>query len=53
MFLETLPNGGTHFRQRERFQGPMVIFMSGMIKATEQGYHQMNQALKRRVEGKS
>jgi hypothetical protein len=31
--------------------GPMVLLMGGMIRATEQGYHQMNQALKQRVEG--
>lgn len=53
MLLEPLPGGRTHFRQRERFRGPMVLIMSGMIRATEQGYHQMNQALKRRVEGKA
>ena len=53
ILLEPLPGGGTRFRQRERFLGPMVLFMSGMIKATEQGYHQMNQALKERVEGNS
>lgn len=53
IFLEPLPDGGTHFRQRERFQGPIVLFMGKMIEATEQGYHQMNQALKERVEGKT
>jgi len=53
MWLEPLPGGRTRFRQRERFLGPMVLFMSNMIKAAEQGYHQMNQALKHRVEGKS
>ena len=51
MSLEPLPGGGTRFRQRERFRGPMVLFMGGMFKPTEQGYHQMNKALKRRVEG--
>ena len=53
MLLETLPSGGTRFRQRERFRGPMVLFMGRMFKPTEQGYHQMNQALKRRVENNS
>jgi len=52
ILLEPLPGGRTRFRQRERFRGPMVLFMGGMFKPTEQGYHQMNQALKRRVEGK-
>jgi hypothetical protein len=50
MSLEPLPGGGTRFRQRERFRGPMVLLMGRMFKPTEQGYHQMNQALKRRVE---
>lgn len=49
-FLEPLPGGGTRFRQRERFRGPMVLFMDSMIQATERGYHQMNEAFKRRVE---
>jgi hypothetical protein len=31
----------------------MVLFMSRMIEATEQGYHEMNQALKRRVEDRT
>ena len=52
ILLESLPGGRTRFRQRERFRGPMVLLMGGMFKPTEQGYHQMNQALKRRVEGK-
>lgn len=51
-FLEPLPGGGTRFRQRERFRGPMVLFMGGMIEATELGYRQMNEAFKRRVEGR-
>jgi hypothetical protein len=50
--LESLPGGGTRFRQRERFRGPMTLFMTRMIKDTEKGYYQMNQALKRRVEAK-
>ena len=53
MSLEPLSDGGTRFRQRERFRGPMVLFMGSMFKPTEQGYHQMNEALKRRVEGGS
>jgi hypothetical protein len=48
--LEPLPDGKTRFRQIERFMGPMVLFMGGMIKKTETGYHQMNRALKERVE---
>ena len=52
IILEPRPGGGTRFRQRERFRGPMVLFMGSMIKATEEGYHQMNQSLKQRVEEK-
>lgn len=48
--LEPLPCGKTRFRQIERFSGPMVLFMGGMIKKTELGYHQMNLALKEQVE---
>jgi hypothetical protein len=48
--LEPLPDGKTRFRQIERFMGPMVLFMGGMIKKTEVGYHQMNRALKEQVE---
>ena len=40
----------TRLRQIERFHGPMVLFMGSMIKKTEKGYHQMNIALKKRVE---
>ena len=53
ILLEPLPSGGTRFRQCERFWGPMVLFMGRMFQPTEQGYHQMNHALKRRVEGNS
>ncbi len=48
--LEPGPDGKTRFRQVERFRGPIVLFMGGMIKKTEIGYHQMNLALKERVE---
>jgi len=51
ILLESTPSGGTRFRQVERFRGPVVLFMSRMIEATELGYHQMNRALKLRVEG--
>lgn len=48
--LKPIQNGKTRFRQVERFMGPMVLFMSSMIKKTELGYHQMNLALKKRIE---
>jgi hypothetical protein len=50
LLLEPLPQGRTRFRQRERFRGLPVLFMGSMFEAIEQGYHQMNDALKRRVE---
>lgn len=53
IFLEPLPGGRTHFRQVERQRGLLALFIpGGVIQATEQGYHQMNEALKRRVESK-
>src|SRR5207245_8288907 len=52
ILLEPLPGGGTRLRQRERFRGPMVLFMTNMIKDTEGGYHRMNRALKQRVEAR-
>ena len=48
--LEPLNENRTRLRQIERFHGPMVLFMGSMIKKTEKGYHQMNIALKKRVE---
>lgn len=48
--LEPISEGKTRFRQIERFNGPMVLFMGSMIKKTEIGYHQMNLALKEQVE---
>lgn len=50
MSLEPFPGGKTRFRQRERFQGPLVLFMGKMFEPTEQGYYQMNKALKEHVE---
>jgi len=50
ILLESLNGNSTRFRQIERFHGPMVLFMGSMIKKTEKGYHQMNIALKKRVE---
>lgn len=50
LWVEPLPDNRTRFRQRERFQGPMALFMGSMFEPTEQGYYQMNQALKQYVE---
>lgn len=48
--LEPIEKGKTRFRQIERFMGPVVLFMGNMIKQTELGYQQMNQALNKEVE---
>lgn len=48
--LEPLEENLTRFRQIERFHGPMVLLMRSMIPKTEEGYHQMNASLKKRVE---
>jgi len=48
--IEGTLDGKSRFRQIENFRGPMVLFMGNMIKKTELGYHQMNLALKDRVE---
>ena len=50
--LEPLTDGKTRFRQIERFIGPIVLFMGGMIKKTELGYQEMNRALKKEVENR-
>jgi hypothetical protein len=51
--LEPISGGKTRFRQIERFMGPLVLFMGGMIKKTELGYQQMNFALKKEVENRA
>lgn len=48
--LEPISEGKTRFRQVERFIGPIVIFMNGMIEKTELGYREMNVALQKEVE---
>jgi hypothetical protein len=48
--LEPLSDSKTRFRQIEQFKGPIVLLMGSMIKKTEVGYHQMNQAFKEHVE---
>lgn len=50
--IEPITDQKTRFRQIERFKGPIVLFMSDMIKKTELGYQQMNLALKNEVEKK-
>ncbi|MGZ4725314.1 MAG: SRPBCC family protein [Ilumatobacteraceae bacterium] len=47
--LETLPNGHTHFRQREVFRGALVPFMRSVLADTGEGFAAMNAALATRV----
>lgn len=51
--LEALPAGGTRYRQTETFRGLLVGLARGTLKSTEEGFGQMNRALKARVEGTS
>ncbi len=48
--LEPLEGGRTRFDQSERFSGILVGLISKTLAATEQGFTQMNEALKRRAE---
>jgi hypothetical protein len=47
--LEPLPNGHTHFRQREVFRGALVPFMKSVLRDTSEGFAAMNAALATRV----
>jgi hypothetical protein len=47
--LETA-GGGTRLTHRETFTGLLVPLVKGTLKRTEQGFHDMNRALKERVE---
>lgn len=49
--LEASPTGGTRYRQTEIFRGLLVGFTRRTLAATEEGFGQMNRALKARVEG--
>jgi hypothetical protein len=48
--LEPLAGGRSRFIQSERFSGLLVGLLGGTLTATERGFEQMNEALKRRVE---
>ena len=48
--LEPLEGGRSKFIQSERFSGLLVGLLGGTLAATERGFEQMNEALKRRVE---
>ena len=49
--LEPAAPGRTRFLHGERFSGFLIPFMNSTIEKTHRGYHLMNDALKRRVEG--
>ena len=50
--IEPIGDASCHFVQREEFRGGLVPLMLAMIgKATERGFNEMNQALKKRAEG--
>ena len=48
--LEPLEGGRSRFIQSERFSGLLVGLLGGTLAATERGFEQMNEALKRRLE---
>lgn len=49
-FLLTPEGGGTRLEQGERFTGLLPRFMGRMLASTEQGFTELNLALKRRAE---
>jgi hypothetical protein len=48
--VEALPGGRTRYVQQERFRGILVPFVGGILRATEEGFRQMGDALKERAE---
>jgi len=49
--IESLPAGGVRFHQTERIQGLFALFLGRVSqRATEEGFHAMNHALKARAE---
>jgi hypothetical protein len=49
-FLLTRENAGTRFRNEETFSGLLAPFLGKLFRPTEEGFHQMNAALKDRAE---
>ena len=50
LILESNERGATSFTQRETFRGVLVPFVAGTLSHTRDGFEQMNQAIKERVE---
>jgi hypothetical protein len=48
--LQPLDGGPSRFIQSERFSGLLVGLLRSALAATQRGFEQMNQALKRRAE---
>lgn len=48
--LQPLENGGVRFIQSERFRGVLVPLLKKTLLKSEQGFREMNEALKRRAE---
>lgn len=49
--LTATPDGGTHLVQSESFKGLLVPFLGKMIEGTRRNFDNLNEALKKRVEG--
>ncbi|TMR09128.1 SRPBCC domain-containing protein [Nonomuraea turkmeniaca] len=49
--LRATPDGGTHLVQSESFKGLLVPFLGKMIEGTQRNFANLNEALKKRVEG--
>ncbi len=49
--LEPLAGGGVHFKQEEFFHGALVPFRRGLLEQVEEGFREMDEALRRRVIG--
>jgi hypothetical protein len=49
--IEPLGDNRVRFRHHEVMRGLLVPFLGGMLSDTERGFHEMNRALKARVEG--
>lgn len=51
--LEPLAGGGVHFKQEEFFRGLLVPARRGLLEKVEEGFRQMDEALRQRVTGDS
>ncbi|HYU57408.1 MAG TPA: SRPBCC domain-containing protein [Actinomycetota bacterium] len=51
--VQALPDGRTRYVQEEGFRGILVPFVGGILRATEEAFRGMNEALKTRAEAQS